>query len=213
MVPPVTVKIFTPPARVTTPASPPRIVGDAMAFVHYNNQGYSFRVATPEMILETMNVRRTDHYFAPPLLPVRHLSEEAVRSWAMNALSFGDLAKRAWHYSLPDTQRKGRKPGTFTWELTGGIENVNPDNDNSDLIVRFDQDRSSFVIGTPPNLLAQMDNDRIDFFEGTPWLYVRRLEERIIQAALAAMTLGDLRRLDSLGNMPEVIDALRKPHQ
>jgi len=89
------------------------------------------------------------------------------------------------------------------------IEDVNPENDNVDVLVSLDDGRSfSFLVATPSNIFWSMANEGIDYYFGTPPLFVRVLNRECVEKAIKAIiTEGDGRWLDVYGT-PQAADQI-----
>lgn len=65
---------------------------------------------------------------------------------------------------------------------------IDPENDNVDVIVRLDDGRSfSLLVATPNNIYWCMDNEACDQYIGLPPLLVRRLSRKNVEAAVVAL--------------------------
>jgi len=78
---------------------------------------------------------------------------------------------------------------------------VNPENDNVDVIVVLDDGRQfTFVVATPNNLFWCMDNEGIDYYFGAPMLFVKILTVDNVERALnAIVNKSDSRWLEIYG--------------
>jgi hypothetical protein len=73
-------------------------------------------------------------------------------------------------------------------DFAGPIEQINPENDNFDVFLRFDDGRVyNFFVATPNNIYSCMENEGLDYFFGTPPLFVRRLTPENVERALRAI--------------------------
>jgi hypothetical protein len=65
---------------------------------------------------------------------------------------------------------------------------VNPENDNVDVIVVLDDGRQfTFVVATPNNVFWCMENEGVDYFFGEPMLFVKNLTIKNIERAINAI--------------------------
>ena len=65
---------------------------------------------------------------------------------------------------------------------------INPENDNIDVLVRLDDSREYlFLVATPNNIYDSMDRERADHYFGVPPLFVRRLTKSNVECAVAAL--------------------------
>jgi hypothetical protein len=82
-------------------------------------------------------------------------------------------------------------------------EDVNPENDNIDVLVRLEDGRSfSFLVATPNNIFWCMDNEGLNYFFGVPPLFVRVLRKSYVEEALIAICAdGADRWLDKYGSL------------
>jgi uncharacterized membrane protein YpjA len=87
----------------------------------------------------------------------------------------------------------------------GRWEEVNPENDNIDVLVRLDDGRVfSFVVATPNNIFWCMANEGIDYYFGNPPVFVRLLNKECVEKAMAAILTEDNGRwLDVYGTLQE----------
>jgi hypothetical protein len=70
----------------------------------------------------------------------------------------------------------------------GGIEKIEPDNDNVGVHIELEDGRLfSILVATPNNIFWYMDNEGVDYYFGTPALYVRRLTPSDVRRALDAV--------------------------
>ena len=84
------------------------------------------------------------------------------------------------------------KPQLLKINYPSPLEEVDPENDNIDVHVHFDNGSVySFLIATPNNIYWCMDNEGIDYFFGTPPVFVRRLTHDCIYEALIAIATAD----------------------
>ena len=67
-------------------------------------------------------------------------------------------------------------------------DNLNPDNDNADILVRLDDGRVyGLLVATPNNIYCCMDNETNDYYFGVPPVFVRRLTRLAVETAIAAL--------------------------
>ena len=67
-------------------------------------------------------------------------------------------------------------------------EEINPENDNVDVVLHLEDGREyTFVVATPNNIYRCMDSESIDHFFGVPPLFVRRLTRNNVELAVAAL--------------------------
>lgn len=77
---------------------------------------------------------------------------------------------------------------------------IDPDNDNVDVVLHLDDGRAyNFLIATPNNIYWCMDNEGIDYFFGDPPLFVRKLNRENVERAITAL-LVDSRWLEIYGS-------------
>lgn len=73
-------------------------------------------------------------------------------------------------------------------EFLSSEEEINPENDNADVVLRLDDGREyTFVVATPNNIYRCMNNESIDYFFGVPPLFVRKLTRSNVELAVAAL--------------------------
>ena len=88
-------------------------------------------------------------------------------------------------------------------EIIGLIEQIDPNNDNADVMLHLDDGRKfSFLVATPNNIYWCMDNEGMDFFVGVPPVLVRRLTQENVEAALRAL-LESPETLKAYGSLQE----------
>ena len=76
----------------------------------------------------------------------------------------------------------------MTIEVVGGIDRVDPDDDNVDVLLHLEDGRVySFVVATPKNIYWCMQNDGLDYFVGVPPIFVKRLTIDTVERALFAI--------------------------
>ena len=67
-------------------------------------------------------------------------------------------------------------------------QELDPENDNVDVLVRLDDGREYvLLVATPNNSYRCMDNEGVDHFFGTPPLLVRKRTRQNIERAIAAL--------------------------
>ncbi|HTS49408.1 MAG TPA: hypothetical protein VMH05_15760 [Bryobacteraceae bacterium] len=67
-------------------------------------------------------------------------------------------------------------------------DQINPENDNVDILVRLDDGRVySLLVATPNNIYWCMDNESNDYYFGVPPVFVRRLTRGAVEAAVALL--------------------------
>ncbi len=67
-------------------------------------------------------------------------------------------------------------------------QEIDPENDNVDVIVRLDDGRTfSLLVATPNNIYWCMDNEACDHYIGLPPLLVRRLSRNNVETAVQAL--------------------------
>lgn len=77
-------------------------------------------------------------------------------------------------------------------EIVGGIDQVDPDDDNVDVHLRLDDGRVfSFVVATPKNIYWCMQNEGREYFFGVPPVFVKTLSLEAIERALRAVVRED----------------------
>lgn len=65
---------------------------------------------------------------------------------------------------------------------------LNPENDNADVVLRLDDGRVfGLLVATPNNIYWCMDNGKNDYYFGVPPLFVRRLTRDAVEAAITAL--------------------------
>lgn len=66
---------------------------------------------------------------------------------------------------------------------------LDPENDNVDVLVRLDDGREYlFLVATPNNIYDSMDREKVDHYFGVPPLFVRRLTKENVESAITALT-------------------------
>jgi hypothetical protein len=74
----------------------------------------------------------------------------------------------------------------------GGLEEVDPENDNIDVHVELDDGRVlSLLVMTPNNVFWCMENEGVDHYFGTPAVFVRLLNRDCIEKAIEALVTED----------------------
>jgi len=74
----------------------------------------------------------------------------------------------------------------------GGLEEVDPENDNIDVHVELGDGRVfSVLVMTPNNIFWCMENERVDYYFGTPPVFVRLLNRDCIEKAIEALLAED----------------------
>jgi hypothetical protein len=74
----------------------------------------------------------------------------------------------------------------------GGLEEVDPENDNIDVHVELHDGRVfSVLVMTPNNIFWCMENERVDYYFGTPPVFVRLLNRDCIEKAIGALLAED----------------------
>jgi hypothetical protein len=77
-------------------------------------------------------------------------------------------------------------------EIVGGIDQVDPDDDNVDVHLRLDDGRVfAFVVATPKNIYWCMQNEGKEYFFGVPPVFVKTLTIEAIGRALGAVVHED----------------------
>ncbi|MEP6961822.1 MAG: hypothetical protein ABI995_07085 [Acidobacteriota bacterium] len=77
-------------------------------------------------------------------------------------------------------------------KVIGGLEEINPNNDNVDVHVYLDDGRIySLLMATPSNLYWCMDNGATDYFFGMPPVFVKMLTPDNIDRAIKALVEED----------------------
>ena len=67
-------------------------------------------------------------------------------------------------------------------------EDINPENDNVDILVRLDDGRVyGLLVATPNNIYWCMDNEATDYYFGVPPLFVRTLTRTAVEHAVGAL--------------------------
>lgn len=65
---------------------------------------------------------------------------------------------------------------------------INPENDNVDVLVGLDDSREYlFLVATPNNIYSSMDRGKGDHYFGVPPLFVRKLTKANVERAIAAL--------------------------
>jgi hypothetical protein len=78
---------------------------------------------------------------------------------------------------------------------------INPDNDNVDVLLHLDDGRTFlFVAFTPNNIYSCMENEGIDYFLGAQPLFVRKLTRDNLETAFRAL-LEDPNQLEVYGTL------------
>jgi len=92
-------------------------------------------------------------------------------------------------------------------EVVGGIDQLNPDNDNVDVFLRLDDGRVySFVVATPKNIYWCMQNEGRDYFFRVPPVFVHTLTIESIQRALSAIVYeNEGEWLSVYGSLQEIV--------
>ena len=73
-------------------------------------------------------------------------------------------------------------------EFLSPEEDINPENDNVDILVRLDDGREYvLLVATPNNIYQCMDNEATDHYFGVPPLLVRTLTLTAIERAVVAL--------------------------
>jgi hypothetical protein len=73
-------------------------------------------------------------------------------------------------------------------EFVSPENEINPEDDNVDVFVRFDDGRVyGLLVATPNNIYRCMDNEGNDHYFGVPPLFVRRLTRQAVEAAVAEL--------------------------
>ncbi len=69
------------------------------------------------------------------------------------------------------------------------LEDINPENDNLDVLVRTESGREyTFVVATPDNVKHLMRKDNLPYLKpGLPFLFVERISEENIRALLDSL--------------------------
>ena len=67
-------------------------------------------------------------------------------------------------------------------------QELDPDNDNVDVLARLDDGREYVLLAaTPNNIYWLMDNEGVDHYFGDPPLFVRKLTRANVERAVAAL--------------------------
>ncbi len=83
---------------------------------------------------------------------------------------------------------------------------INPDNDNVDVLLHLDDGRVFlFVAFTPNNIYSCMGNEGIDYFFGSPLFFVRKLTRDNLETAFRAL-LEEPDRLELYGTLQKSDD-------
>jgi hypothetical protein len=90
---------------------------------------------------------------------------------------------------------------TMRIEFLSPEAEIDPKNDNVDVLLHLDDGRSyTFVVATPNNIYWCMDNEGNDYFFGQPPLFVRRLTRESVERALGVL-LKEPRWLEVYGSL------------
>jgi hypothetical protein len=97
-------------------------------------------------------------------------------------------------------------------EFVGPIKQINPENDNADVLLRLDDGRTfSFLVATPNNLYRCMENERLDHFFGVPPVFVKRLTVENTEKALTAVLASGEETLNLYGTLQRTDDEQKSP--
>jgi hypothetical protein len=73
-------------------------------------------------------------------------------------------------------------------EFLSPEQDLNPENDNADVLLHLDDGRVfNFLVATPNNIYWCMDNESNDHYFGVPPLFVRKLTREYVERAFAAL--------------------------
>jgi hypothetical protein len=86
-------------------------------------------------------------------------------------------------------------------EFISPEDELNPENDNADILLRLDDGRVfGLLVATPNNIYWCMDKERTDYYFGVPPLFVRRLTRMTVETAIGAL-LQEPEWLDIYGSL------------
>jgi len=73
-------------------------------------------------------------------------------------------------------------------EFVSPENEIDPENDNVDVVVRLDDGRAfGLLVATPNNIYRCMDGEQIDYYFGVPPVFVRRLTRQVVKDAVIAL--------------------------
>jgi hypothetical protein len=76
----------------------------------------------------------------------------------------------------------------MTIDFLSPEDEINPDDDNVDVILRLDDGRSLLLlVATPNNIYRSMDNESTDYYFGVPPMFVKKITRLMVEAAVTAL--------------------------